>query len=153
MSNATSCPGGRWCERVDALFGVGGIHVNSVSLLYMSCLSFNSAMGSLIGKANPEQSGDARPRGPRGQPGYQPVKVPLCMPRIGLSRVLMSVVDLRFAGHSDMRRRATRCRGDRRTRALSLRAQGSSADGAFRGSVPPLSGVPGVTAVCAVPVQ
>lgn len=31
MPNATSCPGGRWCERADALLGVDGIHVCSVT--------------------------------------------------------------------------------------------------------------------------
>jgi transposase len=31
MPNATSCPGGRWCERADALLGVEGIHVCSVT--------------------------------------------------------------------------------------------------------------------------
>jgi transposase len=32
MPNATSCPGGRWCERADALLGVEGIHVCSVTV-------------------------------------------------------------------------------------------------------------------------
>jgi transposase len=31
MPNATSCPGGRWCERADALLGVEGIHVCAVT--------------------------------------------------------------------------------------------------------------------------
>src|SRR6478752_197472 len=31
MPNASSCPGGRWCERADALLGVEGIHVCSVT--------------------------------------------------------------------------------------------------------------------------
>jgi hypothetical protein len=69
MSNATSCPGGRWCERVDALFGVGGIHVNSVSLLYMSCISFNSAMGSLIGKGKPGAIRGRKATGPTRSAG------------------------------------------------------------------------------------
>src|SRR3954469_19626751 len=30
MSHATSCPGGRWCERADAMLGLDGIHVTSV---------------------------------------------------------------------------------------------------------------------------
>lgn len=31
MNSSLSCSGGRWCERADALFGIEGIHVSSVT--------------------------------------------------------------------------------------------------------------------------
>ncbi|MET3722080.1 MULTISPECIES: transposase family protein [unclassified Arthrobacter] len=31
MNNSMSCSGGRWCSRADALLGVEGIHISSVT--------------------------------------------------------------------------------------------------------------------------
>lgn len=49
MSNSTSCPDGRWCERADALLGVEGMHILSVSGTAESLILHVETGQSLIG--------------------------------------------------------------------------------------------------------